>query len=116
MYARTRRKKRTESMEATAGEREADEEDDDNDSQLLRERQQPPPPHRRDLSTATANPSTSAPLFTLAGNELLNIIVVSNIIRDKINIDLILPFSLLSRILTIVFICLSLIVLNPIGG
>lgn len=52
-------------MEATAGERDADEEGDDHDSQVSRERQ---PHHRRDLSTTTTNPVTSASLFSLAGN------------------------------------------------
>ena len=67
MYARTRRKKRTESMEVTAGERDADEEDDDNDSQLFRDR---PTAQRRDLSTTTTtNPPTSASLFSLAGKQ-----------------------------------------------
>lgn len=69
MHARTRRKKRTESMEATAGERDADEEDDDNDSQLFRDR---PVAQRRNLSTTTTNPPTSASLFSLAGKQSLD--------------------------------------------
>ncbi|CAF3487526.1 unnamed protein product [Rotaria socialis] len=39
MYTRTRRKKRTTSMEATTGEREADEEDNNNDSQISKVKQ-----------------------------------------------------------------------------
>ncbi len=63
MYTRTRRKKRTESMEATTGERDVDEEDDDNDNQLLRRRQFH---HQRDLSPTT-NPVTPASISSLAG-------------------------------------------------
>lgn len=63
-------------MEATAGEREANEEeeddDDDNHSQLLRNRQFA---HQRDLSTTTTtNPPNSASLFTLAGNDYLIVV------------------------------------------
>jgi hypothetical protein len=50
-------------MEASTGERGADEEDDDNNSELLKGRQT----YRlRDLSTAT-NPTTAASLSSLAG-------------------------------------------------
>lgn len=63
MYTRARRKKRTESMEATAGEREDDEEDDDNHSQLLKSKEFH---HQRDLTTTT-NPTIHASLSSLAG-------------------------------------------------
>ncbi|CAF3270015.1 unnamed protein product, partial [Rotaria sp. Silwood2] len=63
MYARTRRKKRTESMEATAGERDVDEEGDDNDSQLSKVRQS----HDRQIDLSkTTNPVPSASLSSLA--------------------------------------------------
>ncbi|CAF3649586.1 unnamed protein product [Rotaria sp. Silwood1] len=63
MYPRTRRKKRTESMEATAGERDPDEEADDNDSQLSKARQSHD--RQRDLSKTTS-PVTPASLSSLA--------------------------------------------------
>ena len=69
MYSRTRRKKRTESMEATAGERDADEEDDDNDSQLLKEKEAHHH-HRTDILTITTDPITPPSLSSLAGRNL----------------------------------------------
>ena len=61
MYPRNRRKKRTESMEAAAGERET-EEDEEKHSQILTERTAH---HRRDLPT---NPGASSSLSSLVGN------------------------------------------------
>ncbi|CAF4196048.1 unnamed protein product [Rotaria sp. Silwood2] len=63
MYTKTRRKKRTDSMEANTGERDADEEGDDNDSQLSKVRQSHD--RQRDLSK-TINPVASASLSSLA--------------------------------------------------
>jgi hypothetical protein len=60
MYTRARRKKRTESMEVTTGERDADEEEDDNDSQLIKGRQYH---QQRELSTT----NTPASLSSLGG-------------------------------------------------
>jgi len=63
MYSRTRRKKRTASMEATAGEQDPDDDDDDHHNQLSKTKQQ------RDLSTTTAtnNPTASPSLTNFAG-------------------------------------------------
>ncbi|CAF0987761.1 unnamed protein product [Rotaria sordida] len=64
MYTRTRRKKRTASMEATAGERDADEEGDDNDSQQVSKARRNHN-RQRDLSKTT-DPVASASLSSLA--------------------------------------------------
>ncbi|CAF4747785.1 unnamed protein product [Rotaria magnacalcarata] len=64
MYTRTRRKKRTTSMEATTGEREADEEGDDNDSQISKVKQDHD--RQKDLSK-TINLVAPASLSSLAG-------------------------------------------------
>jgi len=53
-------------MEASTGERGADEEDDDNNNQLLKGKQTY---HLRDLPTTT-NPTTPASLSSLAGKFL----------------------------------------------
>ncbi|CAF4137821.1 unnamed protein product, partial [Rotaria magnacalcarata] len=63
MYTRTRRKKRTTSMEATTGEREADEEGDDNDSQISKVKQDHD--RQKDLSK-TINLVAPASLSSLA--------------------------------------------------
>jgi hypothetical protein len=69
MHARTRRKKRTTSMEATTGERDADEEEDDEiDRQLDKLRQFHH--QQRDLTTTPRNPVAPASLSSLASKNL----------------------------------------------
>lgn len=74
MTTRTRRKKRTSSLEATTGETEADEEGDDNNSQLSKVKHG----HNRKVDASKfTNPIPPASLSSLAG-ELFKFIFCSN--------------------------------------